>query len=135
MTALAPLAPRLAPLLGKLASPHDAEVIGAARAAGRLLEKAGLSFNDLGRALTEPRERIVFVERPPEPKRPPAPDPRDWRRAAAWCLDRAALLSDTEHGFVWQLAAGQWRKPTLTRKQADWLAAIVARLQASEDFA
>lgn len=132
---LTPLAPKLSPLLGKLASPHDAEVIGAARAAGRLLEKAGLGWNDLGRALTEPRERVVYVERQPEPKRPPAPNVRDWRRAAAWCLDRADLLSDSEHGFVWQLATGRWRKPTLTPKQAEWLAAIVARLQVSEDFA
>lgn len=130
---LTPIAPRLAPLLGKLASDHDAEVIGAARAAGKLLAKAGLTFTDLGRAIAEPRERVVYVERPPDPpRRDPRPCQRDWRQVAAWCWRRADRLRGGERDFIRQLATGGWRHPRLTEKQAAWLAKICDRLAATE---
>jgi hypothetical protein len=52
MMALAPVGPKLSKLLALLSSDHDGEVIAAARAIGRTLGNAGLSFHDLAAALT-----------------------------------------------------------------------------------
>jgi hypothetical protein len=133
MSSLQSVAPKLAALIPRLATDHEGGVVATVRALRRTLAAQGLDLHDLARAVTDPDERVVYVERPPDPpRRPSAPEPRDWRWTAAWCLDRADLLSDSEHGFVWQLATGRWRKPALTPKQAKWLAKIVERLSATE---
>lgn len=119
MTDLTPLVPRLGPLLGKLGSDHDAEVIGAARALRKLLSRAGLNFNDLARAVIEPGKRVVYVERPPDPS--PL-----WRERVEWCLTRDALLDERDREFLHGLT--RWQRDDLSRKQQRWLADIEARI-------
>jgi hypothetical protein len=126
MTALATVAPKLAALLPRLASDHEGEVVATVRALRRVLAGAGLDLHDLAAAVThgpQPAE---------QPAPSAAPDPHDWRRAAAWCANRADWLSDAEHAFVATLARGEWKRPNLTPKQAEWLADIMARLSAME---
>ena len=58
MSTLAQIADRIGPLIGRLGSPHDGEVVSAARALARQLDKAGLNFNDMAVALkAEPSEK------------------------------------------------------------------------------
>ena len=54
MNAVAPVAARLDPLIRRLASDKDGEVVACVRAIGRQLQKAGLSFHDLADRLTAP---------------------------------------------------------------------------------
>ena len=54
---LAPVAPRLCKLLALLSSEHDGEIVAAARAIGRMLGNAGLSWHDLANVLTGSAER------------------------------------------------------------------------------
>jgi hypothetical protein len=54
MNALAPVAPKLAPLLRLLASDNDGEALAAARAIGRVLAGAGLDHHALAAALADP---------------------------------------------------------------------------------
>jgi hypothetical protein len=51
MSALAPVLPKLCPLVRMLGSPVDGEALNAARAIGRVLQSAGSDFHDLARAL------------------------------------------------------------------------------------
>lgn len=51
MSALAPVFPKLRPLVRMLGSPIDGEALNAARAIGRVLQSAGSDFHDLARAL------------------------------------------------------------------------------------
>ena len=86
MNAFPDIAERLSPLIGKLGSPHDGEVLSAARALARLLDKHGRSFNDLALAVqAEPVTRIVY--RGPEPK-------SDWWQIADWCADHPEWLRE-----------------------------------------
>lgn len=124
MTALATVAPKLGALIPRLASDHDGEIIATVRALRRVLEGEGLDLHDLADALAGPP-----VCQPPRA----APfDARDWRRAAGWCAARAERLSDKEAAFVARLADGGWRRPTITVKQDEWLADIVAKLREGE---
>lgn len=130
MSGLSQMAGRLAALIGKLGSPHDGEVLGAARALGRLLEKQGMNFNDLAIALeAETVTRIVYRDREPE-----AEPADDWREVAEWCAARGELLSECEAEFVASMAR-ILRRPgnRPTPKQAKWLGAIFDRLR--EDVA
>lgn len=126
---IAALAPRLGPLLGKLGSPHDGEVLAVARAIGRQLERHGLGWNDLGAAIAaDPAVRVVYRDRQPEPD----PAAEDWREMAAFCASRGELLSEKEHDFV-RTMARVLRRPGAepTPKQAAWLAALHDRLRES----
>ena len=123
MTDLTPLVPRLGPLLGKLGSDHDAEVIGAARALRKLLSRAGLNFNDLARAVMEPGERVTYVERPPDP-------PPPWRERVQWCLSRDALLDERDLEFL--IGLTRWHRDDLSSKLQRWLADIEARIATRE---
>lgn len=119
MNALAPVAPRLAPLLGKLGSPHDGEVLSAARAAGRILAKHGLTFNDLAAAAIEdPAQRTVYR----------APDPPTWRERVEWCLCRDLMLDQRDIEFLHGLT--RWQRDRLSGKQMKWLADIEAKIAA-----
>ena len=130
MIGLSQMAGRLGPLIGKLGSRHDGEVLGAARALGRLLEKQGMGFNDLALGLEgEPVTRIVYRDREPEPG--PADD---WREVAEWCAARGELLTELEADFVASMARILRRPGTQpTPKQAKWLGSIFDRLR--EDIA
>jgi hypothetical protein len=123
---IAPLAPKLGPMLGKLASEHAGEVLATVRAIRRLLERHGLSLNDLGQALeAAPVAQIVYCERDPEPD----PAAEDWRAMAAYCLARAEVLSPKEQDFV-QTMVRVLRRPGTepTPRQAGWLKGIFDRL-------
>ena len=122
---IAALAPRLAPLLGKMASDHDGEILASVRAIRRLLERHGLTLNDLGAAIAAEPVRVVYRDRQPEPD----PAAEHWREMAAFCASRAELLNEREAAFVANMAR-ILRRPGAepTPKQAAWLAAIYERL-------
>ena len=54
MNAVAPVSDKLDPLIRRLASDKGGEVVATARAIGRQLAKAGLTFHDLADRLTAP---------------------------------------------------------------------------------
>ena len=54
MSALTPISDKIDPLIRRLASDQDGEVVACVRAIGRQLHKAGLSFHDLADRLTAP---------------------------------------------------------------------------------
>lgn len=143
---------RIIPTLG---STVDGEALGAARAIGRVLSSAGLSYHDLAAAIPMVGEAKRSV--PPGarsyPIHPNTPGRRfgsfaDWRQAwgtsgrshftprqeraqreqAAYCRthDRGRL-SPRERAFVRDIISDQGHG--LTLKQADWLAVICDRLE------
>lgn len=124
MNAHSPVAERIAPLVGKLGSPHDGELIAAARAIGRQLECAGLGWNDLGAALSaSPAIRALAYREPAE----------DWRGMADHCAARDELLTVKEADFIRTMVRVLRRPGTApTEKQAKWLAAIFARVDGAD---
>lgn len=124
MNALAQIAERLGPLIGKLGSPHDGEVVSAARALGRILDKQGFTFNDMSIALlAEPVTRIIYRNPEPEPA-------ANWREIADWCADRPEWLSDKEADFIKNmLCTLSWPGTEPTPKQAKWLQDIWVRIR------
>lgn len=127
MNGLTPVAGKVAPLIRLLASPVDGEVLGAARAIGRVLESGGLDFHDLAKALEEPAEpRVVVVYRDRERTAPREPEPGEhWRDLARRCLGHFGDLQPAERRFLKDLLS--WRgKPTT--KQMAWLLAIAEAL-------
>jgi hypothetical protein len=119
MTAFPNIADRISPLIGKLGSPHDGEVLSAARALLRQLDKYGLSFNDLGGALMAA----------------PAPAPRheaaafyDYLQACEWVLrTNGGALSARDLRFAEDMRGLLYRYPP-TPKQAAWLRGLVEKL-------
>jgi hypothetical protein len=104
---------RLAAILGRLGSQHDGERAAAGLLASRFMRDHGLTWPDLLAA--------------PAPATPPPP-PADWRRRAAWCAERAELLSGWEADFLANLGA---RAAPPTEKQARVLDRLVARRMAA----
>lgn len=124
MAGLATLAPRLSPLLGKLGSPHDGEVIAAARAASRLLEKAGLGWNDLGRILLDgPSAAAAPTEGEAEA------NVYDWRDDLAELGAGWSALEPHERSFARNLTRLARRGLAPTERQRRWLAVIAERLR------
>ena len=124
MNALPDIADRIGPLIGKLGSPHDGEVLSAARALARLLDKHELNFNDLAVALqAEPVVHIVYRDPDPEPL-------SDWAAMADWCANRPEWLSEKELDFVANMRRTLRRCGSdPTRKQAKWLQNILDRIR------
>jgi len=122
MSTLAQIADRIGPLIGKLGSPHDGEVLSAARTLARTLDKHGFNFNDLAIAVVaEPVTRIVY--RGPEPK-------SDWWQVADWCVDHQEWLPEKEAEFVVNMRLILSRPDTEpTPKQAKWLKNILERIE------
>jgi hypothetical protein len=104
---------KLAAILGRLGSDFDGERAAAGLLAARFVREHGLTW--------------PAVLAAPAPATPPPPV-TDWRRRAAWCAERAELLSPWEQGFLTNL--GQRQKP-LTVKQATVLERLVARRMAA----
>ena len=122
MSTLAQIADRIGPLIGKLGSPHDGEVLSAARTLARILDKHGFNFNDLAIALlAEPVTRIVY--RGPEPK-------SEWRQIADWCVDHEEWMSHKDFEFVASMRLILSQPGTEpTPKQAKWLQNILDRIK------
>ncbi len=124
MTAFADIADRIGPLIGKLGSPHDGEVLSAARALGRQLDNVGLNFNDLAIAVVaEPITRIVYRDRDPDPL-------SDWSEIADWCAYHPQWLSEKEADFIANMCRTLRRPGTEpTPKQGKWLQNILDRIK------
>lgn len=149
MNARSPIPSKVRLLVPVLASPHDGEVVGTARAIGRVLDSAGLGFHDLAAAIptesdVDPipawdaagwnaaarptanphapirRERSVFTEK----------QSARHRQMAVFCknADRGRLTA-RERDFVNNVAF--WRRD-LSIAQADWLTDICDRLETED---
>jgi hypothetical protein len=105
---------RLAAILGRLGSDHDGERAAAGLLATRFMRDHGLTWPELLAA--------------PAPATPPPPA-TDWRRRAAWCAERAELLSAWEASFLASLAE---RAAPPTTKQAAVLDRLVQRRVAAD---
>ncbi|MCO5132450.1 MAG: hypothetical protein M9932_18165 [Xanthobacteraceae bacterium] len=106
MNALAPVAPKLAKLIPRLASDHDGEVVATVRAIRRTLESAGLDLHALAAGLdgggTSGRE------------------PNTWQELAAWCRNTGQhRLSLKEFVFVADMADRLILDAEPSEKQAD----------------
>jgi hypothetical protein len=108
------LVAKLDPLIRRLASIHDGEVVATARAIERRLRAARFDLNDLA--------ETVRQQAPPLASQEPQPA---WREMRSFCLRHRSRLSARELEFVIDL--GKWRG-SLTDKQFNWLSAIHARL-------
>lgn len=128
---LAPLAGRLSPLLGKLGSPHNGEVVAAARAVGRLLKRQGLGWNDFALALAAEPVRVVHAQQ----REPPPPAEPDWLHLAEFCAARVDLLNEREAGFVASMCTLLRRGIEPSPRQAAWLVAIHHRINEETTYA
>lgn len=116
--ALAPVAPKLALLIPRLATDHDGEVVATARAIGRVLAAAGLDFHDLAAGLAPAA--------PPQPEPGPRSVDEDELACAVWLRDHA-ILSPKEANFVDNAILILRRGRRLSQAQAAWLAGLYAR--------
>ena len=119
MNALAPITHKLDPLIRRLASDKDGEVIACVRAISRQLERAGLNFHDLADRLTAPEPAAeddapaVFT---------------DYAAAVEWLLTvDCGDLTAREIDFL-ESMRGILRKWPPKPKQAAWISALVERL-------
>lgn len=116
MNALAPVAPKIAKLIPRLASDHDGEVVATVRAIRRTLESAGLDLHALAAGLggDSASER----------------EPTSWQELAAWCRNIGQhRLSLKEFVFVADMADRLILDAEPSEKQAAWLRAIYAKLR------
>lgn len=118
MGALVPVAPRLAKLLPRLASPHDGEVLATVAAIRRTLEGAGLDLFALAEAIGEASPKRHTID--------------SWADLAAWCRDHdGGRLNETEARFVAQMADRLLFGGAPSERQAAWLRSIFAKLKVS----
>lgn len=123
MNQLAPIAPKLALVIPRLASDHDGEVVATVNAITRLLSGAGLDWHDLAAAVTA-------LDAPCEEERRPEFDEAavTWWQVAHWLRDRIHLLRAKEIDFVQNMAGRPINGPPPTEKQQQWLANIYDRV-------
>ncbi len=115
MNALAPVAPKIAKLIPRLASDHDGEVIATVRAIRRTLESAGLDLHALAAGLDSSTCDG---------------EPATWQELAAWCRNIGQhRLSLKEFVFVADMADRLVLDAQPSAKQAAWLRAIYAKLK------
>lgn len=118
MGALVPVAPRIARLLPRLASPHDGEVLATVAAIRRTLEGAGLDLFALAEAIGEAPPKRHAIE--------------TWADLAAWCRDHdGGRLTEAEARFVAQMVDRVVVGGTPSERQASWLRSIYAKLRVS----
>lgn len=119
MSALAPIVPKIDPLIRRLASSSDGEVVATVRALKRQLGKHGLDLNDLADCLAATLE--------------PAPDAVppvfcDYAAAIRWCLEAdRGELSVRDREFLRDMSRILSRYPPRP-KQAAWIRSLVERL-------
>lgn len=115
MNALAPVAPKIAKLIPRLASDHDGEVVATVRAIRRTLERAGLDLHALAAGL----DGVIDAD-----------EPTTWQALAAWCRNAGQhRLSLKEFVFVCDMADRLILDAEPTERQAAWLRAIYAKLR------
>ncbi len=118
MGALTPISDKLDPLVRRLASDKDGEVVACVRAIERQLEKAGLSFHDLADRLTAP-EAVAEDDAPAVFS--------DYGGAVDWVLATdSGELTAREIDFL-ESMRGILRKWPPRPKQARWIEALVER--------
>jgi hypothetical protein len=119
MTALAPIAPKIAKLIPLLSSDKDGEVLAATRAIERTLKSAGLDLHALAAAIGDP------------PPVPPEILPTTQAEIAAWCVRHDnGFFEDRQRQFVIDMVRLLAAGATLTERQAGWLKILYARLRA-----
>ena len=119
MNALAPVADRLDPLIRRLASDKDGEVIACVRAISRQLDKAGASWHDLADRLTAPETPAQADD---------APVFTDYREACLWILATdSGELTARDIRFCEDMCNILRRWPP-TLKQGAWLRGLVEKL-------
>ncbi len=119
MNALEPISHKLDPLVRRLASDKDGEVVACVRAIERQLHKAGLTFHDLADRLTAPE--------PAAEDDAPAVFP-DYAAAVEWLLaSDCGDLSARDIDFL-ESMRGILRRWPPRPKQARWIEALVERL-------
>ena len=128
MNTLAPVAPKIDPLIRRLGSTSDGEVVACVHAVRRQLDRAGLSFHDVADAviaLSDGTEQIRTSSRPV---------PRAHWQMVEWLHARRRVLRSREHDFITDMRPHCWRENRLrlTEKQARWLEAIYARVWEAE---
>lgn len=107
----------VAKLIRLLGSDKDGEIVASVHALRRVLAGAGLTLHDLAGAIELPAQsHHQHID----------DDADDWRGMAHVCAQHPYVLSEREREFVATMM--RWRG-TPTRKQADWLAAIHARVR------
>ena len=126
MTDLAPILPKLAKLVPRLASDADGEIVATVRAIDRTLRSAGADWHDFTSALTP-------ALTPPRPALRPEPRPQrpqTWLEIANWCAlcPQAGKLSSKEAVFVLDMVRNLRRYREPTEKQAKWLRSIFEKL-------
>lgn len=130
-------APRIAKLLPRLASSHDAEVVATARAIERTLKASGQDWHDLAREIGHPAPAtVISAHRARRPRREWTPrtaplDPEALR------LLQAGLALDAftpwERGFAeTTITASRRRGWHPTKKQTDVIARLVSKAQEAE---
>ncbi len=119
MNALAPISDKLDPLIRRLASDEDGEVVACVRAISRQLENAGLSFHDLADRLTVP-DSAADSDVPPVFT--------DYAEAVEWLLAAdAGELTARDIDFL-ESMRGILRRFEPRSKQAAWIRGLVERL-------
>jgi hypothetical protein len=120
MTSLTTIAPKLDPLIRRLASDSDGEVIGCVRAIGRQLNRAGASWHDLADKLTSAPEM-------PKQRHESATF-YDYLTAVEWILrTNSGELSDRDVEFAESMRGILYRRQP-TAKQAAWLRGLVGKM-------
>ena len=118
MNALAPITHKLDPLVRRLASDKDGEVVACVRAIGRQLANAGLSFHDLADRLAAPEAATEDDVLPVS----------DYAAAVEWLLATdCGDLRAREIEFL-ESMRDILRKWPPRPKQARWIEALVERL-------
>ena len=119
MNALAPITRKLDPLIRRLSTDKDGEVVACVRAIERQLAKAGLSFHDLADRLAAP---AVATEDDALPVF------TDYAAAVEWLLaSDCGDFTAREIDFL-ESMRGILRKWPPRPKQAAWIRALVERI-------
>ena len=110
---------KLDPLVRRLASDKDGEVVACVRAIGRQLQKAGLSFHDLA-------DQLAATETPAESHEPPVF--YDYLTAVEWILATdCGELAARDIDFCQDVRLQLYYWPA-SPKQAAWIRGLVERL-------
>ena len=122
MNALVPIGDKLDPLIRRLASDRDGEVLACVAVLKRQLAKAGLDFNDLAGMLTAPA-----VTHHPEPDDHGC-GAQSYREAVDWLITlKPGALSGKEKDFILNMS-DRLHSGSPTEKQAKWIVNIFEKL-------